>query len=123
MQQASALNNTDPLVETAHAHMVLRRAISSPSAVSAREAAESAFETLRRLVATRSHDHYPAHVFGSQALSWCRHASLTPRERTTLLREARDVVQQALNLHRSRQELKHLLTDLRRAELDPALRS
>ena len=120
LHQSAALNSDDPLVQTALAHMRLRRAISNPAAPEAGEAAEKAFGTLRDLIAVRgSRDPYPAHVFGSQALGWTRRATLTPRDRLALLREARDIVGQAVGLHRSRKELSQLEFDLRAALLQP----
>lgn len=53
LQYASAICSTEPLVETAFAHMQLRTAIANPSAPAASEAVETAFATLRRLIAAR----------------------------------------------------------------------
>jgi RecA/RadA recombinase len=120
LQQSAALNAEDPLVETALAHMTLRKAIANPGAPGAGESAEAAFDKLRGLIASRgSKDPYPAHVFGSQSLGWCNRASLTPRARRTLLREAKDIVGKAVTDHRGRSELEQLFHDLRLAELKP----
>lgn len=120
LEQSRALCPDDPLVETAYAHMRLRKAIANPSAPGAAPAAADAFETLRTLIRTRgSRDHVPAHVFGSQALGWVRRAGLTPRARRELLREALDVVAAARGMHRSRTELDQLHEDLRREQLVP----
>jgi hypothetical protein len=120
LQQAAAINATDPLVETAMAHMQLRKAIGNPGGPEADTIAERAFDVLRRLIAARGgSDHYPVHVFGSQALAWCRRAGLTPRARRALLREAKDVVAKAVSTRRNRSELVQLLEDLKREELRP----
>lgn len=120
LEQAAALNDSDPLVETAYAHMQLRKAVANPSAPEAEGLAEGALETLRRLITQRGRtDHYPAHVFGSQALAWCRRAALVPRVRTALVREAKETVERAVALHRSRRELKQLLADLKKEEMTP----
>jgi len=118
IEQAVAMNSADPLVETANAHMQLRRAITVPFGPDAEKNANASFETLRRLVVARgASDSYPAHVFGSQALGWCRHATLLPRVRRSLLRDAREIVGGALLQHRGRQELRQLLDDIKREEL------
>lgn len=115
LQQASALQPADPLVETALAHMELRKAIANPAAPSAERVVNKALDVLRRLIVARGTvDSYPAHVFGSQVLAWCRRAALTPRATAGLLREARDVVEVAVANHRGRAELRQLVDDLRR---------
>lgn len=120
LQQSAALNADDPLVQTALAHMTLRKAILNPGAPDAGEVAEAAFERLRGLIAARgAKDSYPAHVFGSQTLGWCSRASLTPRARRALLREAKELVEGAMVAHRGRSELEQLFQDLRLAELKP----
>lgn len=120
IHQAAAINADDALVETAMAHMQLRKAIGNPGGPDADKTAESAFEVLRRLIAARgSRDHYPVHVFGSQALGWCRRAGLTPRARRALLREAKEIVGRALGIQRNRNELQQLFEDLKREELRP----
>jgi len=119
IQQAAGIHSADPLVETAYAHMELRTAISNPAAPGASDAAERAFETLRRLVAARPADHYVAHVFGSQVLAWCRRASLVSRARLALLREAKEIVSAVLGKSKRREELKQLLYDLKKEELTP----
>jgi hypothetical protein len=102
------------------AHMKLRKCIANPAGPDADKLSDDAFAVLRRLVAARGAiDTYPAHVFGSQALAWCRRATLTPRARTALMREAKDIVTKALNEHRTRAELKQLLEDIARDELLP----
>lgn len=119
IHQAAGINSSDPLVETAKAHMELRTAIINPAAPGASDSANHAFDTLRRLVTARPADHYVAHVFGSQVLGWCRHASLVSRARLALLREAKDVVAAALMTAKRREELKQLLLDLKKEELTP----
>jgi hypothetical protein len=120
LHQAAALNSGDPLVETAMAHMQLRKAVLSPASPDAEELASSAFDTLRRLVDLRgATDYHPAHIFGSQVLAWCRQAAITPRQRRSLLREAKEMVARAAGFHRSRVELRQLLSDLTMEELRP----
>jgi hypothetical protein len=119
IQQAAGINATDPLVETANAHMELRTAIANAAAPGASDAAAHAFETLRRLATARPYDHYVAHVFGSQALGWCRRASLTSRARLALLREAKEIVNGVLAKTKRREELRQLLWDLKKEELTP----
>jgi hypothetical protein len=119
IHQAAGMNPTDPLVETANAHMGLRIAISNPSAPGASAAVDDAFSCLRRLLGARPGDYYVAHVFGSQALGWCRRASLTPRARLAQLREAKDIVAKLLTTSKNRQELKQLHWDLCKEELSP----
>jgi hypothetical protein len=120
VDQAASINASDPLVETASAHVQVRKAIANPSGPDAEKLADTAFDTLRRLIAARGAiDYYPAHVFGSQALGWSRRAALTPRVRRALLREAKDVVTKAVSIHRSRQELRQLLGDITKEELQP----
>ena len=99
--------------------MELRTVIANPAAPGASDAAERAFETLRRLAAARPADHYVAHVFGSQVLAWCRRASLVNRARLALLREAKDIVTAVLAKTKRREELKQLLWDLKKEELTP----
>ena len=120
IEQAAGLNPMDPLVETANAHMELRSAILNPSSPGASDAADGAFERLRRLVAARPADHYVAHVFGSQALAWCRRASLVSRARLALLREAKEIVGAVLAKSKRREELRQLHWDLRKEEITPA---
>jgi methylase of polypeptide subunit release factors len=120
LEQAAAINASDPLVETALAHMHLRKAIVNPAGPDAEKLSSKAFDTLRRLSAVRgASDYYPAHVLGSQALAWCRRATLTPRARTALLREAKEIVGRAISTHRMKPELRQLLDDLTREELQP----
>jgi hypothetical protein len=120
LEYAAALGPTDPLVDTAFAHMQLRTAISNPSAPGAASTVETALETLRRVIAARGKtDYKPAHVFGSQVVGWLHRASLTPRARRDLLSEAKEVVEAALRIHRARKELRRLFDDLRKEQLRP----
>lgn len=120
LDQAAALNNADPLVLTAQAHMRLRKAVANPTAPGADALAVGAFDDLRRLLQAReARDYHPAHVFGSQAIGWSRSASLTPRARKALLREASEIVERALRYHRSRHELRELSASLKRELLTP----
>lgn len=120
LRQAVALSEHDPLVDTAFAHMELRKTITNPTAPGAIERADAGFAELRRLVGLRARvDHYPAHVFGIQMRAWIRSAgdALPMARKRTLLREAREIVGNALAIHRGRTELRHLLDDLKREEL------
>ena len=100
--------------------MTLRKACANPAAPGAGQAVDRAFESLRSLIASRgSKDPYPAHVFGSQTLGWCNRASLTPRARRALIREAKEIVEKAFAMHRGRSELEQLFFDLKVAELKP----
>ena len=119
LEQAASINGHDALVETAFAHMQLRKAISNPAAPGAEHLVDAAFDKLRTLIAARGAvDAYPAHVFGSQALGWCRRAGIVAKARHSLLREAKEVVAKALGVHR-RTELRQLHADLTKEELRP----
>jgi hypothetical protein len=69
-------------------------------------------------VIRRGHqDSCPAHVMGSQGLSWVRHGPLSREEQLALLRRLRHVLDSALEHHAGNPELRQLQRDLEEAYL------
>lgn len=113
--QASALNETDHLVQTAIAHLQFRQAAAKPGVDESVKKAATAEATLRDLILARgSADDYPYHILGSQGLHWSRRAGLPRDERTRYLKSLLDCVELGLEYHRGNPGLMQLQLDLKR---------
>lgn len=113
LEQARALAADDYKVQTEWAYMVIKRAAQNASAPDARDRVEEAFIELEDAVSKRGQqDSYPAHVMGSQGLSWARQAPLTKDEKLGLLARLRGVVRDALEHHPTAGDLRQLSRDL-----------
>ncbi len=118
LEQARALAPEDYRVQTEWAYMVIKRAVQNSTAPDARDRVDEALGELEDAVLRRGQqDSYPAHVMGSQGLSWVRHGPLSHEEQLTLLRRLRHVVDSALEVHTSNPELRQLSRDLEEAYL------
>jgi hypothetical protein len=115
LEQARSLAPDDYKVQTEWAYLVIKRAAQNPAAIDARDRVEQAFLELEDAVTRRGHqDSYPAHVMGSQGLSWVRNAPLTQEEKLGVLARLRGVVDAALKDHPTSPDLRQLLRDLER---------
>jgi hypothetical protein len=115
LNQARSLAPDDYRVETEYGYMLVRKAVESPSDVNASIVFDEGMEILERMIAIRGRDDsYPYHVLGSQGLSWVRRATLTPQERTHLLRSLIAKVEEGRHHHPQEADLRQLAHDLNR---------
>jgi len=113
LEQARSLAAEDYKVQTEWAYMTIKRAAQTPGSSQASERVAEAFAELEDAVSRRGHiDSYPAHVMGSQGLSWVRQAPLTPDEKLRVLTRLRGVVDSALEHHPQAPDLNQLARDL-----------
>lgn len=113
LEQARALAPEDYKVQTEWAYMIIKRAAQNAASPESRDRVEEAFLELEDAVTRRGHiDSYPAHVMGSQGLSWVRQAPLTQDEKLGILARLRGVVDQALHHHPASGDLRQLSRDL-----------
>jgi hypothetical protein len=113
LEQARALAPQDYKVQTEWGYMAIKRAAQNPADVQSRDRVEEAFVELEDAVTRRGHmDSYPAHVMGSQGLSWVRTAPLTRDEKLGVLARLRGVVDSALEHHPASGDLRQLSRDL-----------
>lgn len=120
LESARSFNGEDPLVRTAFAHLEMRECVRNHRAPDSERRFAEAGDVLKQLVEARGKsDSYPAHVFGTQVIAWTRRASLTPKMRTSLLKEAIEAVESAIVFHKHRLELVTLRDDLRKELMTP----
>lgn len=113
LEQARALAPDDYKVQTEWGYLAIKRAAQNPGALDSRDRVEAAFLELEDAVTRRGHlDSYPAHVMGSQGLSWVRNGPLTQEEKLAVLARLRGVVDDALEQHPGVGELRQLARDL-----------
>jgi hypothetical protein len=113
LEQARSMAPDDYKVQTEWAYMVIKRASQNPTASDASDRVEEAFLELEDAVSRRGHqDAYPAHVMGSQGLSWVRQAPLGRDAKLGVLARLRGVVDGALRLHPRSGDLRQLSRDL-----------
>jgi len=118
VEQARALAPEDPYVRTEWAYMTLKRASRQPEDPLAHEQVDAAFGELDEAIEQRGRkDAYAFHVFGSQGLAWANRAHLSTDERKTLLQTLRRVVDEGIQLHPQRRDLRQLARDLEAAYL------
>ncbi len=109
LEQARALAPDDYKVQTEWAYLMIKRAAQNPAALESRGRVDEAFIELEDAVSRRGHqDSYPAHVMGSQGLSWVRQAPLTQEEKLGVLARLRGVVETALEYHPTSSEMRQL---------------
>ena len=118
-QAAALLPPTSRQVETATAHLLLKKALVASNASAASELADESLKILRAHMADQSSVSLHAlHIFGSQmqALVW-RWAPTV--ERAKRFREVHDELSRAIPKHfSSHPELRSLVASLKRAELE-----
>jgi tetratricopeptide (TPR) repeat protein len=113
LEQARALAPEDYRVQTEWGYLAIKRAAQNPTALEARDRVDEAFVELEDAITRRGHlDSYPAHVMGSQGLSWVRNGPLSQEEKLAVLARLRGVVDDALNQHPTVGELRQLSRDL-----------
>ena len=113
LEQAKSMASDDYRVQTEWAYLVIKRAAQNPEVLDSRDRVEEAFLELEDAVTRRGHqDSYPAHVMGSQGLSWVRQAPLSQDEKLGVLARLRAVVDSALEDHRTSGDLRQLARDL-----------
>ena len=118
LEQAYSLVPSDPFVVTEYAYMLLKRASSSPTAKESVALAEEAIALLEEQIEARGErDHYPAHVLGSQVLSWTRRGGLPLSERERLLQKVLFRLDQAVRWHPRDKEIQQLRADVQREYL------
>jgi hypothetical protein len=122
VDQARGLAPDDPFVRSQWAYMTLKRASRQPTDPGARDQVELAFAELDEAIAQRGrNDPYPFHIYGSQGLAWSKRAPLGKDERELLLQTLRRVVDEGLELHPGRRDLRQLAKDLQAAYLSIAV--
>jgi tetratricopeptide (TPR) repeat protein len=124
LQQAEGLlppNNRQ--VETAMAHLLLKKGLSAPNAASALPFVADALKILRSHMADQKNVSLHAlHIFGSQMLRYIWQWVPTT-ERATRFREVHDELRRAVPDHlRTHTELSRVVEDLKRAELQTTIR-
>jgi Mrp family chromosome partitioning ATPase len=118
LDQAKSLPHNDPLVDTAYAHMLFRKAIANPGAADASRWVTDAVETLRTQIEVRgTKDPYPYDVVGRQAIQWSGRAPWPVAQRKALLEEIRRLVKKGVAALPRHHELAKLDHDILRAIL------
>jgi hypothetical protein len=93
---ALALEPHDPLVQTEHAHMLLKKACRTARAAGAVALANQTIEELRRQNGVRGHtDIYPVHILCVQGLRWSRCAPISYDQKKELLNGLRTDIRKA----------------------------
>lgn len=116
--QARGIAPEDPLVQTAWAYLLFKKAVADPRSVSEAKKEEEARTMLLGLVARRgSADSYPFHILGAQGLAWSRRAELSTTERRGYISRLLDQVESGIRLHPGAAELPRLHEDARREVL------
>lgn len=112
--QARGLAPGDIKVETAYAHLLMKKAARNPSHSEAPDWLDEGRDTLLGIIeGTGSTDPYPYHVLGSQGLSWVRRAPLSDIEKRGVLASLLRVSEKALSFHPHADDLAALHRDIK----------
>jgi hypothetical protein len=122
LNQARGLARNDPYVETEYSYLLLRKAIENPASSFAPELVREATETLISWIErVGERDYYPYHVLGSQGIAWARRGISSSVERDRFLRSIIFHLEAGCRNHPRAVELKKLLDDVRREQLEIAV--
>lgn len=123
LSQARALEQDDPFVETAFAHLLFRKAVTNPGATDADEWVASAVQMLERQIEARgNHDWKLFHVLGSQAIAWFGKARWPVERRKYFLEGVRRTVRTGVSAFPRNAELFKLEKDIVQSLLSLAVR-
>jgi hypothetical protein len=118
LNQAYALEPTDPLVETELGYLQLKMALHEPSAEEARRLFSAGTGLLDSAMrARRRSDPHQYQIYGEQGLAWAARHDLTNKERQQVLRDLERIVGEGFELHRRDERLRQLLVRVRNALL------
>jgi hypothetical protein len=120
--QAEALMPEDPWVATTMAYLFLRKGAEAHSPLAADELSKEGLKRLHdQILTTGQHDPYPYHVLGSQMLAYIR-AWIPKDEQAIRLNQLHKEVAEGVNKHPLDGQLKTLANDIKKAELETAIR-
>ncbi len=120
--QARSMASGHPQVETAYAHLLLKKAAAEPSHPEAPQWYDNGKRILTALIASSGRtDSYAYHILGSQTISWVRREQLTREASRDLLGEVRLLVREGVRNHPSHSQLRRLEEDLGREWLMTAV--
>ncbi len=124
LNQARGLAPAEPYVETEYSYLLLRKAIDNPTSNAAPEFVREATESLAALIDRVGHrDVYPYHVLGSQGISWARRGMTSSVDKDRFLRGIIAQLEDGCRNHPRATELKNLLEDLKREQIEIAVPS
>jgi len=113
----------NPHVFTATAHLLLKKAIAAAALATAQEYKDEAIGILKaQMASTKDADVHPYHIFGSQMMSYIGRW-VAGEKRSDEFRRIHDELRDSIPNHlRGHPELRKLLSDLKRAELETLIR-
>ena len=118
LSQSMSLEPDDPLVRTEFGYLRLRQAVISPSSAESRALLEEGFGLLRDAISDRQgSDPHQYYIYGSQGLSWLQRGDVTAVERTQLLKELAELVEEGRRAHLRDEDMRRLLVDIQNARL------
>lgn len=122
LAQACSMAESDPYVRTAYAYMLFKRATTNPSALGATGWVDEAVSILVDQIESRGkEDRFPAHVLGSQTLSWIRRGNIILSEKERFLRMVHRHVRQVAQYHPRETDINELARDVQRQLLGIAI--
>lgn len=123
LKQAAALMPRNDQVDTATAHLLMKKAVEAPTAAAADSLQQDALKILRaQMGGSKTATLHPLHIFGSQMISYIRRW-IAPRDQAQWFREVHEELRRAIpDYLRDHAELKRLLEDIKRAELTTVTR-
>jgi hypothetical protein len=123
LKQAEALMPHSDQVQTAMAHLLMKKAASAGTSAIAQELKDEGLQILRAQMAdTASVTLHPLHIFGSQMITYIRRW-IRLDERSDQFRAVHEELRRAVPDHlRGHPDLRRLLEDLKRAELEPIVK-
>jgi len=123
LKQAAALMPHNDQVETATAHLWLKMAADAPNGVAAETLMQDALKILRaQMGGSKTATLHPLHIFGSQMISYIRRW-VAPRDQAEWFQDIHEELRRAIpDYLRDHFELKRLLEDIKRAELNTVTR-
>jgi hypothetical protein len=124
LNQSISLQENDAYVQTAVAHMMLKKAAMNPKAIEVETWVNDAVARLKAQIRLRGKtDPYPYHVLGSQALGWARKAPWSKDKKKAFLSDLKRSVDEGAARHRTkRYNLPELVTEIQREILGLAIR-
>lgn len=118
LNTAKSLNDADHLVMTEYAYMLMRLAVSEPTAPRASDILEEGVAMLRAQIShSGGRDRYPYHVLGSQGLAWVNRRVWRREERIRFLEAVLRDMREGRQHHPRERELEGLEQDLQRKML------
>jgi len=123
ISQAAALLPTSNQVTTATAHLLMKKAVNAPTLASAESLMQEATRILRAQMAViETIQVHPYHIFGTQMLAYIR-KWIPQRERAEKYNSLHEELRRSIPTYlRTDFDLRQLLEDIKRAELNTAIR-